>query len=204
MRRALKPLEGRLAALGMTALAASVLYYLTIQWWVVAPLQAIDEEMVALRQAQQRYAALLAQREPLRRQLDASLAANTDADSLLPGEDPSAGAAVLMQQVAATVARHQRLGAGCELLNRTPMAGRPGDAAYVEVRLSIGLNCAIEPLAAILYALEHELPLLVVDELAIRRDASAPERGGAGRLRVQLLLSGYLRRADAARPGAGS
>lgn len=204
MRRPLTGVESRLAALAVTAVALTLLYYVAVQWWFVAPLADIDEEMATLRAAHSRYAALLAQREPLRKQLDAAMAADAGAVSLLAGEDESAGMATLMQRVAGTVERHRRLGGGCEMLNRTPMSGRPADGAYAEVRLGVSLSCAIEPLAAVLHALEQEPPLLRIDELGIQRDASAPDRGGAGRLKVQLLVSGYLRRGNAPAPGKPS
>ncbi|EPN55362.1 general secretion pathway protein M, partial [Pseudomonas syringae pv. actinidiae ICMP 19096] len=52
---------------------------------------------------------------------------------------------------------------------------------YRQVKVSLTLNCAIEPLTAILHALEYQRPFLFVDEMSMRRDAlpaTGQSRGG--------------------------
>ncbi|MFK4134193.1 MULTISPECIES: type II secretion system protein GspM [Pseudomonas] len=194
MRRSLTPRESRIAALAVLAFALYVLYWICLEWWFVAPQQAMNDEMEQLRQTQRRYAALQAQRDPLQRQLETAQERNAGSDSLLPGDDPSAVAANLMQHTAELIESHKLDGAGCELLNRTPIAGNPGDEPYAQVKVSFNLSCAIEPLEAILYDIENERPFLFVEELRVERHEDAPPKGGAGRLEVQMLVTGYMQR----------
>jgi general secretion pathway protein M len=118
---------------------------------------------------------------------------------LLEGDDPSAVAADLMQSVAQKVAANASRGAGCELTQRMPIvAGEQAAEPFRAVRLSLDLNCAIEPLATILHQLETSQPWLFIDELNIRRAGNAPIDGGAGRLSVHMLVSGFLGRSATA------
>jgi general secretion pathway protein M len=188
------PRENRIAVLIVTALAIYVLYWICLEWWFIAPQQAMSDEMEQLRQTQRRYAALQAQREPLQQQLETAQERNAGNDSLLSGDDPSAVAANLMQHAAELIESHKMTGAGCELLNRTPIAGNPGDEPYAQVKVSFNLSCAIEPLEAILYDLENDRPFLFVEELRVERHEDAPAKGGAGRLEVQMLVTGYMQR----------
>jgi general secretion pathway protein M len=63
---------------------------------------------------------------------------------------------------------------------------------YRQVKVSLTLECAIEPLTAILHELEYQRPFLFVDEMSVRRGADAPSKGGAGKLVAHLLVRGYL------------
>ena len=73
---------------------------------------------------------------------------------------------------------------------------------YRQVKVSLTLDCAMEPLASLLHDLEYGQPLLFVDSISIRRATTAPAAGGAGRLQVHLLLRGYLQPAAAGEPKA--
>ena len=45
MRRSLTPRESRIAALAALAFALYVLYWICLEWWFVAPQQAMNDEM---------------------------------------------------------------------------------------------------------------------------------------------------------------
>ncbi|WAH56005.1 type II secretion system protein GspM [Pseudomonas silvicola] len=197
MRRALTPRERRVGAWLLVALLAAAFYSLLVVPLWIAPLQDIDSQMHTLAEQRLRYQRLLAQREALEQGVQA---AQGDDVGLLPGEDPSAVAADLMQQVAQRVKDNEALNGGCQVTQRMPIVTQDQAATpFRQVRLSLDLDCAIQPLVTLLQQLEGEQPLLFVDELNIRRAANAPASGGAGRLGVHLLLSGYLAPAQAAR-----
>jgi len=191
MRRPLTPREQRASALLLLCLAVALVYWGLLEPWLVAPRQAIGEQMADLRQAQQRYAALLVQRESLRAQVAAMQPGAAGEDSLLAGDDLSSAAAALLQRGAEVVARHAGEGAGCDLLNRTPLTDAPGAGPYLQVQASFNLTCAIEPVEAILYDLENGKPALFVSQLRVERPAQATDEGPAGRLEVQLTISGF-------------
>lgn len=193
MRRPLTPRERRGSALIVLALVLCAVYWLLIDSWFAGPLRDIDEQAEQLRGQQQRYAGLLRQGESLRKQLEQAQQDPSSNTSLLPGEDPSAVAADLMQRVADLIASHADTGAGCNLTQRMPITPeQEGSEPYRQVKVSLTLECGIEPLMAILHELEYRRPFLFVDEMSLRRDANAPVKGGAGKLVAHLLVRGYL------------
>jgi general secretion pathway protein M len=174
-------------------------YWLLIDSWFAGPLRDINAQAEQLREQQQRYAGLLSQGDALKQQLEQAKNDPASSTSLLPGEDPSAVAADLMQRVADLISSHATTGGGCALTQRMPITPeQDGAEPYRQVKVSLTLECAIEPLTAILHELEYQRPFLFVDEMSIRRAADAPLKGGAGKLVAHLLVRGYLQPAAVA------
>jgi general secretion pathway protein M len=198
LNRELSPRERRGAALIVLALLLWTAWWLLVQSWFLDPLNALNEQADALRTQQQRYAAILQQRDGLEQQLQAARRDPSSRTSLLPGEDPSAVAADLMQRSLDLVKAHADQGPGCEVTQRMPITpDRDSAEPYRQVKVSLTLECAMEPLANLLHDFEYGQPFLFVDNLSLRRATSAPASGGAGRLQVHLLLRGYLQQAPA-------
>lgn len=200
MRRPLTLLEQRVSAVLLLGVAMALIYWGMVEPWLVAPHQAISEQMADVRQAQRRYVALLGQREALQAQVAAMQPGDVSENGLLPGDDASGASAALLQRGAEVIAQHQGDGAGCELLNRTPLTDTPGAGPYPQVQASFNLTCAIEPIEAIVYDLETGTPALFVSQLRIERPAQAADGPGA-RLEVQLTVSGFAH--TQASPNAG-
>ncbi|KFE54185.1 type II secretion system protein GspM [Pseudomonas syringae] len=193
MRRPLTSRERRGAALIVLALVLCAGYWLLIDSWFAGPLRDINAQADQLREQQQRYAGLLSQGDALKQQLEQARNDPASSTSLLPGDDPSAVAADLMQRVADLISSHASTGGGCSLTQRMPITPeQDGAEPYRQVKVSLTLECAIEPLTAILHELEYQRPFLFVDEMSIRRGADAPLKGGAGKLVAHLLVRGYL------------
>ena len=193
MGRTLTPRERRGAAVIVLAGVIGAGYWLLIDSWFAGPLRAMGEETEQLRSQQQRYAGLLQQRESLNAALEAAAQDPANSASLLTGEDPSAVAADLMQHVAEVITAQRSNGAGCTLTQRMPITPeQDGSEPFRQVKVSVTMECAIEPLMAVLHELEYQRPLLFIDHMSVRRASSAPAKGGAGRLAVQLLIRGYL------------
>lgn len=190
MRRPLTPREQRVSAVLLLGVALALFYWGVVEPWLVAPYRAVSEQMADVRQAQTRYAALLGQREVLQAQVAAMQPGDVSENGLLPGDDASGASAALLQRGAEVIAQHQGDGAGCELLNRTPLTDMPGAGPYPQVQASFNLRCAIEPVEAIVYDLETGTPALFVSQLRIERPAQAAD-GPGGRLEVQLTVSGF-------------
>ena len=198
MRRPLTPRERRGAALIGLALVLGAVYWLLIDSWFAGPLRAMSEQAEQLREQQQRYAGVLRQGDSLRQQLEQARQDPASSTSLLPGDDPSAVAADLMQRIADLINSRATVGGGCSLTQRMPITPQQDDSEpYRQVKVSLTLNCAIEPLTAIVHELEYQRPFLFVDEMSIRRAPNAPVSGGAGKLVVHLLVRGYLQPAGA-------
>ena len=198
MRRPLNVRERRGAALLILALLIYVAWWLLVDSWFATPLADIDQQIDDLRDQQQRYAGLLAQRPALQKQLAAARQDPASRSSLLPVEDPSAVAAQLMQLTVDRVKAHAEQGPGCEVSQRMPITPEQDSAEpWRQVKVSLTLDCAAQPLAQLLHDLEYGQPSLFVDALSVQRASNAPATGGPGRLRVHLLVRGYLQPASA-------
>ena len=112
MRRPLTPRERRGTALLILAVVLGAAYWLLIDSWFAGPLRAMGEQAEQLREQQQRYAGVLRQGDALREQLDQARQDPASQTSLLPGDDPDAVAADLMQRLADLINRHATLGGG--------------------------------------------------------------------------------------------
>ena len=196
MRRELTPRERRGAALIVLTLLLWAAWWLLVQSWFLDPLNDLEEQADTLRSQQQRYAGIVQQRIGLQQQLQAARRDPSSRSSLLPGEDPSAVAADLMQYSLDRVKAHANQGPGCQVTQRMPITPEHDSTEpYRQVKVSLTLECAMEPLANLLHDFEYGQPFLFVDNLSLRRATSAPTSGGAGRLQVHLLLRGYLQQA---------
>nr|WP_314483092.1 type II secretion system protein GspM [uncultured Pseudomonas sp.] len=203
MRRELTARERRGAALIVLALAVWAGWWLLVQSWFLDPLMTIENQADSLREQQQRYAGVLQQRDALQQQLQQARRDPASRSSLLPGTDPSGVAADLMQRSLDLVKAHAAQEPGCQVTQRMPITPEQNSAEpYRQVKVSLTLECAMEPLTGLLHDLEYGQPFLFVDHLSIRRQTSAPASGGAGRLQVNLLLRGYLQPANGKEPEA--
>ncbi len=190
----LKPRERRIAAIALLLLALLLAYVVLLHWWLVAPLRQIDGEMAQLRDTHSRYAAAIAEKPALQQRLAALGAGQATSDAFLAADDPNNAAADLMQQVVDVVARGSQ-GGRCVVSQKMPLPPppTPADEPYRKAAVSISLSCDIEPLAAVMQALEQGRPYLFVDDLSIYRNPVAAQRDHGAPLEVQFTLSGYVR-----------
>jgi general secretion pathway protein M len=201
MLRSPSALEQRAAALILLGLVLAAAYWLLVHNGFVGPLLDIDGRLQVLAEQEIHYRELLGRREVLQQQLQDVRAQGDDKVGLLPGEDGNAVAAVLMQRVTEHIKGLDTVGIGCSVLQRMPILterGTPGP--YRPVRLSVDLDCGIEPLVHLLYSLEYARPLLFVEELNVTRNPAAAVRqtleqsrsAAPKRLTVHVLIAGYM------------
>ncbi|MDH2433005.1 type II secretion system protein GspM [Pokkaliibacter sp. MBI-7] len=188
-----------LILLALLLTAATALYQ-----GVWAPVQEMREQMDSLRQRQQRYQQILAGKEQLQAAVEAAAANSQLNNTLLPGDDPGSVQADLMSRLSLSVNQVSTLGPGCQLLETLPVSQpQKQDAPYVQVAINVTLECAMEPLTAVVYELEHSHPLLFIDQLSLYRRPDTPFDGGSGLLTVRMTVSGYMHPAAQASSGAG-
>lgn len=192
----LRPVERRLAALGLALLALALAYLVLLHWWFVAPQLHVAERMRALRAQERRYSAIIAQRPALQARLARLAHSQATSEAFLPQGDSSTASADLMQRVVAVVAA-QKGGGTCEVTQKMPVTGNGDGGRYPHVSVNISLRCRIQPLARVLYALENGQPDLFIGDFSALRNPVPQSGGGEPPLEVQFTLTGYLR------PGSG-
>lgn len=196
---ALNPRDSRIAAIILLLLALLLAYFVLLHWWFVAPLQQVCSEMADLRDTHSRYAAAIAEKPALQRRIAALGAGQAASSAFLAADDPNTAAADLMQRVVDVVGTTTE-GGRCVVSQKMPMPNPPATAGepYRKAAVSISLSCDLEPLAAVLQALEQGTPYLFIDDLSIYRNPVAAQQDHAAPLEVQFTLSGYVRPARGA------
>lgn len=191
---AMKPRESRIAAVLLLLLTLVLAYFLLLHWWFVAPLQQIHRDMADLRDTQSRYAAAIAEKPALQKRIAALGAGQAASSAFLPTDDPNTASADLMQRVVDVVGSHTRSGR-CVVSQKMPLPNPSSGAnePYRKAAVSISLSCDMEPLAAVLQALEQGTPYLFVDDISIYRNPVAAQQNQAAPLEIQFTLSGYVR-----------
>ena len=198
MRRPLNRSERRIIALSVLALLLWTAWSVLIDSWFATPMDDLDQQMQVLQVQHQRYARALAQAPAVQAELERARQDPASRRSLLPGDDPSAVAADLMQIAVQRIKTVAALGPGCDVTQRVPIVPEQDSAqAYRQVKVSLTLECATEPLMQVLHSFEYGQPSLFIDSLSVRRASNAPPTGGPGRLQVHLLVRGYLQPAAA-------
>lgn len=196
---ALNPRDSRIAAIVLLLLALLLTYFVLLHWWFVAPLQQVRGEMADLRDTHSRYAAAIAEKPALQQRIAALGAGQAASSAFLAADDPNTAAADLMQRVVDVVGTTTE-GGRCVVSQKMPLPNPPASAGepYRKAAVSISLSCDLEPLAAVLQALEQGTPYLFIDDLSIYRNPVAAQQDHAAPLEVQFTLSGYVRPARAA------
>ncbi|WP_342655217.1 type II secretion system protein GspM [Pseudomonas sp. F3-2] len=193
MRRPLDRNARRIAALSVLALLLWAGWSVLIDSWFATPMADLDQQLQVLQTQHQRYAAALAQAPAVHAELERARQDPASRRSLLPGDDPSAVAADLMQVAVDRIKPVAALGPGCDVTQRVPIIPEQDSAqAYRQVKVSLTLECGTEPLMQLLHSFEYGQPSLFVEALNVSRAVNAQPVGTAGRLKVQLLLRGYL------------
>ncbi|HEX7339321.1 MAG TPA: type II secretion system protein GspM [Rhodanobacteraceae bacterium] len=198
--RKLTPVESRVSAWLLVLVVLALAWWLLVQWWFVTPLLQTDGQIQSLRDEQQSYAALVAQRDVLQHQLAGLSQDDADASAFLAGGDPNAATAALMQRTVEIVGAHAALGP-CKVTQKMPVPTQGDDhAPYRKVSASINMRCGMAPLAAVLYDLAHDKPYLFVDNFNAFRNPRPGKDGTTQPLNVQLTLSGYMHQASGRQP----
>jgi general secretion pathway protein M len=202
---ALNPRDSRIAALLLLLLALLLGYFVLLHWWFVAPLRQIHSDMAELRDTHARFQAAIAEKPALQQRIAALGAGQAASSAFLAADDPNTAAADLMQRVVDVVGSATS-GNSCLVSQKMAMPNPPTTPGepYRKAAVSISLSCEIEPLAAVLQALEQGTPYLFIDDLSMYRNPVAAPPGRAAPLEVQFTLSGYVRPSHPSQTQAGA
>lgn len=189
------PADQRPLAVGLLLVVVVVIYFLGIHWWFVAPQIDIGNQMDELREQQQRFAAIVAEKPDIQKRIEAVRKYEKNNQAFLPQNDAAAASASLIQRVTDVIKKRDPDGARCSAQQSTPLRNQGKDEPYQSVSVRIRMTCDMETATGVLYDLEKGKPFLFVDELMIYQRASFYRRNQkqTSKLEVQFTLTGYLR-----------
>ena len=199
MRMAPDPRNGRVLAVILLLIAVLLGYVLLVHWWFVAPDLAIAAQMQDLRDQQQRFAGIVAQRPLIEKRLAQVRAFEQGNLAFLSDADANSAFSDLTQRLKQAISTRVKDESKCAIVSNSNFKGGE-EELYERVTIQVRMRCALEPFAQILYELENSNPYLFVDQLLIYRQqfGYVPPGGkapAATALDIRFNLSGYLRKA---------
>ncbi len=196
-----KPKDGRLLAVILLAIVVLLVYLLGVHSWFVSPHIAYFGEMRDLREQQQTFARVAAERPAIEQRLAEVRSYEQGNQAFLSETDANAASASLIQRLKQAQADHTEA-RRCSVVSTQSYNGGQ-EELYKRITMQARLRCDMESLAAILYDLENGKPYLFVDQLMIYKQQTYVPPGGkpvASPLDVRFNLSGYLRQPGKATP----
>ncbi|MHB8448049.1 MAG: type II secretion system protein GspM [Rudaea sp.] len=199
MRRANDPRNGRFLAVILLLIAVLLGYLLLVHWWFVAPDLAIAAQMQDLREQQQRFAGIVAQRPLIEKRLAQVRAFEQANQAFLADADANSAFSDLTQRLKQAISARVKDESKCAIVSNSNFKGGE-EELYERVTIQVRMRCALEPFAEILYDLENSNPYLFVDQVLIYRQQFGYIPPGAKvhpptSLDIRFNLSGYLRKA---------
>lgn len=186
--------NSRLTAILLLAIVVILVYLVCFHWYFRHHAE-YAEEIGELREQLARFEAMAAQHKPLQEQLVAIRQSRNDANLFLVEGDFNEAAAAMSDRLGRMV--ETRAGDDCQIVSRQPVRPRVQER-YERVTVNVRMRCQGEDLLEILYRLESEVPMVIVDDLNIVRPRSRRRVGGqivevAEELDVRFNMSGYLK-----------
>lgn len=186
--------NGKLTAVLLLVVALILVYMLGFHWFVKRHL-AYSEEIGALRDQYARFLSVAAQRDPLQAQLAAIRESRDDADLFLSEAGFNEAAAAMADRLAQVV--NAEASGNCQIISRQPVRPRVQER-FERVTVNVRMQCEGEDLLRVLYRLESDVPMVLVDDLNINRPRARRRVGGqvtevAQPMDIRFNMSGYLK-----------
>lgn len=186
--------SSKTTALLLLAIAVLLIYLVFFHWFVVRHKEYAGE-IEDLRDQLTRFQTVASQRAALQELLGKIRNSQEDAGLFL--DDPSFDEAAA--SISGSIGDMVRIQAddSCQIVSRQPVRARVQER-FEKITVNVRMRCNAEDFLKILYAMETNIPLMLVDDLNVirqrtrsrSRNQQEPEQGG---LDIRFNVSGYLR-----------
>jgi len=183
----------RWLALALLLAAVALAYAVLVHPWLTQPLRAINADITALQERQQRIQAQLEQRAQIEQRLAEVRTALQGRPGFLREPTAESAAAALSSRLQDAVASASPGNRSCAISNRTPLPDTATAPQFARVAMQVRLRCGVPEMAAVLQTLETGTPRLFVENLTLlaQRFQQSPNESGTG-LDASFELIGYL------------
>lgn len=186
--------NSRLTAGLLLAISLILVYLLVFHWFFVRHGEYATE-LGDLREQLARFETVAAMRESTEQRLQAIRNSREDANLFLLEADFNEAAAAMSDRLGQMVRTQAEQ--DCQIVSRQPVRPRVQER-YERVTVNVRMRCQPADLLQIMYRLESEVPMMIVDDLNIIRPRARRRSGGAiaetaQSLDIRFNMSGYLK-----------
>jgi general secretion pathway protein M len=177
-------------------LVAAILVYLLVFHWFFIRHGEYASELDDLREQLARFESVASIRDSAEQRLQSIRESRRDASLFLSEQDFNEAAAAMSDRLGQMVRTQAE--ADCQIVSRQPVRPRI-EERYERVTVNVRMRCQPTDLLSIMYRLETEVPMMIVDNLNIIRPQARRRSGGAvvssnDSLDIRFNMSGYLNR----------
>ena len=185
--------NSRLTAVLLLAIAVIIIYLLGFHWFILKHNEYAGE-LGDLREQLGRFEAVALLREPTEERLQFIRDSREDASLFVAEADFNEAAAAMSDRLGQMVRTQAET--DCQIVSRQPVRSRVQER-YERVTVNVRMRCQPTDLLQIMYRLESEVPMMIVDELNITRPRARRRTGGtvvetAASLDIRFNMSGFL------------
>lgn len=185
--------NSRTTAILLLVISAILVYLLLFHWFILRH-RDYAAELSDLREQLGRFEAVAELREAAEQQLLRIRTSREDENLFLAEADFNEAAAAMSERLGQMV--RTQADADCQIVSRQPVRPRVQER-YERVTVNVRMRCQPEDLLNILYRLESEVPMMIIEDLNIirpraRRRVGAEVVETAESLDIRFNMSGYL------------
>ncbi|MDX1460100.1 MAG: type II secretion system protein GspM [Xanthomonadales bacterium] len=184
--------SARPTAIMLLVVAAIVVYLLMFHWFILRHF-AYAEEISSLREQLARFEAVAGTRDAVEQRLQQIRDSRADANLFLEEGDFNEAAAAMSDRLGQMI--RTQADTDCQIVSRQPVRPRVQER-YEKVTVNVRMRCQLSDLLNILYRLESEVPMLIIDNLNIIKPRSRQRSRATGPttelLDIRFNMSGYL------------
>jgi len=171
-----------------------ILAYLLLFHWFILRHRDYATELSDLREQLSRFESVAAMRDSAEQRLQSIRASRVDANLFLAEADFNEAAAAMSERLGQMV--NTQADADCQIVSRQPVRPRIQER-YERVTVNVRMRCQPADMLQILYRLESEVPMIIVEDLNIVRPRARRRVGRsvvetAESLDIRFNMSGYL------------
>ena len=180
---------------GLLLAIALILVYLLVFHWFILKHRDYAAELGDLREQLARFESVAALRDSAEQSLQAIRSSREDASMFLAEADFNEAAAAMSDRLGQMVRTQAE--ADCQIVSRQPVRPRVQER-YERVTVNVRMRCQPADLLQVLYRLETEVPMMIVDDLNIIRPRARRVVGSniiptVESLDIRFNMSGYLK-----------
>ena len=186
--------NSHLTAILLLIISMTLVYLLAFHWFIVLH-QDYGSELEGMRGQLARFESVAALRDATEQQLEDIQVSRKDANLFLVQADFNEAAATMSDRLGQMVRTQAE--ADCQIVSRQPVRPRVQER-YERVTVNVRMRCQPADLLQIMYRLESEVPMLIVDDLNIirpraRRRVAGQVTSSTESLDIRFNMSGYLK-----------